>query len=279
MISRRREKCDGELCDNSAVCPACGTLVARAHQGTSTKPESGSRTNPANIIGLIAVCLVAGALLVTFNAGCKKPPAKPETVEVINPEELKIKADGGDADAQMKLGAAYANGRSVKQDYETAASYYRLAADQGHAGAQIALGELYEAGQGVPRDETEAARWYRRAAEQGHAAGQYAFAVMCLVGTGVPKDDAEALKWYRQSADQGYALALFHLGMRYKKGQGVAAEPAEAYKWLTLAAERGVAEATEIRDELKRSMTREQIAEGRQRAEAFAAKLPTTQPR
>lgn len=271
--------CDGKLDEDLAVCPARGTLVARAQQGAFTKPESGSRRNPANVIGIIAVCLVAGAALVTFNAGCKKSPAKPETVEVINPEELKSKADAGDADARMKLGAAYANGRSVKQDYETAASYYRLAADQGHAGAQIALGELYETGQGVPRDETEAARWYRRAAEQGHAAGQYAFAVMCLVGTGVPKDDAVALKWYRQSADQGYALALFHLGMRYKKGQGVAAEPAEAYKWLTLAAERGVAEATEIRDELKRSMTREQIAEGRQRAETFAAKLPTTQPR
>ena len=124
----------------------------------------------------------------------------------------------------------------------------------------------------MPRDFAEAANWYRRAAEHGDAAGQYSLAVMYLIGSGVPKDDAEALKWYRESAAQGYALAMFHLGMRYKKGQGVTADPAEAGKWLSLAAARGIAEATEILDELKRSMTREQIAEGRRRAEAFVVK-------
>ena len=65
--------------------------------------------------------------------------------------------------------------------------------------------------------------------------------------------------------------------MRYKKGQGVTQDPAEAYKWLDLAAARGIAEATEIRDELERSMTREQIAEGKRRARAFAPKKPATQ--
>lgn len=76
---------------------------------------------------------------------------------------------------------------------------------------------------------------------------------------------------------QGYALALFHLGMRYNKGQGVTPDPAETYKWLDLAAASGIAETTEIRDELKPSMAREQIAEGRRRAQAFVPKKPSTQ--
>jgi hypothetical protein len=249
-------------------------VVPHAPQNSAANPRQSASRSSAKVIGLIAVCLVVGLAAMVWISNRKAPIERTPVVEVINPEEIKAKADGGDAAAQLKLGKLYANGDGVKRDTKAAANYYRLAADQGNAQAQIALGELHEAGQGVPKDIAEAAKWYRKAAEQGNSAGQYALAVMYLMGTGVPKDDAEALKWYRASADQGYALALFHLGMRYKKGQGVTADPVEAYKWLSLAAERGVAEATEIRDEVKGGMTREQIAEGKRRAEEFAAKLP-----
>jgi hypothetical protein len=275
MILTRSEKHVGEASALTGIGLVCGGAATPE----SRRPAANRRTVAATLSARVVFILTKGLLLsfsLAFLAACKPSTTTHEVAETINPEELRTRAEGGDAEAQMKLGAAYANGQGVKADYKTAASYYRKAADQGHAGAQIALGELYEAGQGVKRDDAEAVQWYRRAAEQGHPAGQYALAVMYLVGSGVAKDDAEALKWYRASADQGYALALFHLGMRYKKGQGVTADPAEAYKWLTLAAERGVAEATEIRDEVKRGMTREQVAEGKRRAEEFAAKLSAT---
>lgn len=239
-------------------------------------------SSPRKTITVFTRLAAAGVLLGLALAliSCGKPPgASPPSVEVVNPDEIRAKADAGDAEARFKLGTLLVNGDGVKRDYQAAANYYRLAAEQGHAGAQIALGELYEAGRGVPQDNAEAAKWYRQAAEQGSAAGQYATGLMYLVGSGVPKDDAEALKWYRASADQGYALAIFHLGMRYKKGQGVPADPVEAYKWLTLAADRGVAEATEIREEVRRSMTREQVAEGKRRADEFAATLRTSPSR
>jgi hypothetical protein len=278
MSLSRCPKCGGEVSGLSGVCPTCGTVVPHASQGADANQKSPGSLSWARIIGVLALCVVA-ALAIVFVANRRTPVERPAVVEVINLEELRAKADSGNAEAQRKLGALYASGESVKRDYKTAAGYYRLAADQGVAGAQIALGELYEAGQGVPRDEKEAAQWYRKAADQGNAAGQYALAVMYLMGSGVTKDDSEALKWYRASAAQGYTLALFHLGMRYKKGQGVTADPVEAYKWLTLAADRGVAEATEIRDDVKSGMTREQIAEGKRRAEEFAAKLPANSPR
>lgn len=227
----------------------------------------------AGFIQILALGLVLTPVL--SSVGCRESAVEaPKAAEVINPEEVRTKADGGDAAAQFKLGALYANGDGVKRDYKAAAKYYGLAAEQGHAGAQLALGELHEAGQGVARDAAEAVKWYRKAAEQGSPAGQYALAMTYLQGSGVAKDDAEALKWYRASADQGYALAVFHLGMRYKKGQGVKADPIEAYKWLTLAADRGVAEAREIREEVKSGMTREQVAEGKRRAAEFVAKIP-----
>lgn len=228
--------------------------------------------SPAGLIRILALGLVLTPVL--LSVGCRESAVEaPKAAEVINPEEVRAKADGGDAAAQFKLGALYANGDGVKRDYKAAAKYYGMAAEQGHAGAQLALGELHEAGQGVARDAAEAVKWYRKAAEQGSPAGQYALAMTYLQGSGVAKDDAEALKWYRASADQGYALAVFHLGMRYKKGQGVQADPIEAYKWLTLAADRGVAEAKEIREEVKSGMTREQVAEGKRRAVEFAAKI------
>ncbi len=43
-------------------------------------------------------------------------------------------------------------------------------ADQGDASAQAALGFRYEAGDGVPEEVAEAIKWYRKAAEQGDAA-------------------------------------------------------------------------------------------------------------
>jgi len=43
----------------------------------------------------------------------------------------------------------------------------RARAEQGDAGAQLSLGLMYAIGQGVPRDYAQAAAWYRKAAEQG----------------------------------------------------------------------------------------------------------------
>ena len=234
---------------------------------------SGARRNPLKLIGMGAACLVIGGLLALWIANREPPVGTPNEVsEVVDLEGIRAKAESGDAQAQMKLGSIYARGQGVKQSYAEAAKWYRKAADQGHARAQTALGELYEAGQGVPCDEAEAARWYRRGAEQGDVVGQYSLAVLYVMGKGVPKDIAEAVKWYRQAADQGNALAQYNLGRRHKEGDGVPQDPVEAYKWLRLAAAQGLPDAAQAGDELKRSMTREQIAEGQRRADAFAAR-------
>jgi TPR repeat protein len=239
-----------------------------------TNQRPGDRQKPLKAIGILAVCLVFGSLLALWFATRTPPVAAPEVPEVIDLEGTRANAERGDAEAQNKLGSIYAKGQGVKQSYAEAAKWYRQAADQGNAGAQTALGELYEAGQGVPCDEAKAAQWYRRAAEQGHVAGQYSLAVLYVMGKGVPRDIAEAVKWYRQAADQGNALAQYNLGMRYKEGDGVPQDRVEAYKWLRLAAAQGLPDAAKARDELKRSMTREQLAEGQRRADAFVARTP-----
>jgi hypothetical protein len=131
---------------------------------------------------------------------------------------------------------------------------------------------LYEAGQGVPKDYAEAAKCYRKAADQGDIKGQYSLAVLYVTGNGVPRDSNEAMKWYRQAADQGEELAQFNLGMRYYEGSGVKPDLVEAYQWLSLAAARGVQDAATTLVDLKKKMTRDQLAEGERRAKAFVVK-------
>lgn len=263
MASQKCAQCGREISGSSPTCRTCSTPLA----GRSS----------ILIIGILALCLGAAVFFVAPLLMQKEATTVPEAAPPPDVEGIKVRAERGEAAAQAELAKLFSQGDGVKRDYKAAAMWYQLAADQGFAAAQAALGELYEAGQGVPRDDVEAAKWYRKAADQGDATGQYALAVLYLVGRGVAKDDTEALKLYRQSADQGYALALFHLGMRYKKGQGVPLDPVEAFKWLTLAAAGGIAEANEIRDEVQSSMKREQIAEGKKRAEAFSAKLAGSQ--
>jgi len=48
----------------------------------------------------------------------------------------------------------------------------RSKAEQGDAMAQYTLAGMYAQGQGVPQDYAEAARWCKKAAEQGNAKAQ-----------------------------------------------------------------------------------------------------------
>ena len=111
-------------------------------------------------------------------------------------DELKQKAEQGDADAQYNLGLMYYNGEGVPQDDTEAVRWWRAAAEQGFANAQSNLGVMYENGEGVPEDDEEAVRWFRAAAEQGLAEAQFNVGLMYANGRGVTQDDEEAYKWY-----------------------------------------------------------------------------------
>ena len=91
----------------------------------------------------------------------------------------------------------------------------------------------------------------------------------------MPQNNAEALKWYRLAADQGDELAQYNLGMRHYRGIGVKRDSVEAYQWLSLAAAKGMRDAIQDLSELKRGMTRDQIAEGQRRADALVPKKST----
>jgi TPR repeat protein len=143
-------------------------------------------------------------------------------------------------------------------------------AEAGEADSQVELGLRYDKGAGVVKDHAEAAKWYRKAAEQNLAKAQYNLGVCYAHGEGVVKDQVEAVKWYRKAAEQNDAEAQYNLGICYERHEGVAEDWVEAYKWLLLAAKQSVEAPKEHMTVLEsKLLTPEQIAQGQKRAREF----------
>jgi TPR repeat protein len=141
-------------------------------------------------------------------------------------EELKAKAEAGDAESEYRLGLCYFRGR------------------------------------GVTKDEAVAFRWSRKAAEQNYAPAQNNLGAAYATGRGVVKDNAAAFKLYRKAAEQNYAVAQCNLGLCYATGEGMTKDYVKAYTWFLLAAGQGYEPAKQNLTLLEKKMTAEQIAEG-----------------
>src|SRR5437867_11216286 len=84
-------------------------------------------------------------------------------------EEVKAKAEAGDAESEVELGLRYTNGEGVAKDQVEAVKWFRKAAEQNYARAQKNLSICYDKGEGVTKDQVEAEKWLRMAAEQDDA--------------------------------------------------------------------------------------------------------------
>jgi len=136
--------------------------------------------------------LFAGAWLIsprdfTRNAGAAvapqplKIPTKP--VSASEPatgtlESIRRLAEQGDAAAQFSVGARYATGEDVPQDYVEAVRWFSMAAEQGHVVSQATLGAYYWAGRGVPQDLVKAYLWSVLAKAAGDEASKYRVSVL-----------------------------------------------------------------------------------------------------
>jgi putative methionine-R-sulfoxide reductase with GAF domain len=107
-------------------------------------------------------------------------PAKSPNLpaDVTDLASLRKVAAQGDPAAQFALGARYATGEEVNQDYTEAVRWFTMAADQGHILAQATLGAYYWAGRGVPQDLTKAYYWSVLAQAGGDQASKYRVAVL-----------------------------------------------------------------------------------------------------
>lgn len=100
-----------------------------------------------------------------------------------------------------------------------------------------------------------------REAVKGDAGAQHAVGIALETGRGVARDEAAAARWYFLAADQGVAKSQLSLGIMSEQGRGVPESYVEAFKWYNLAAAQGDKEAAGFKENLRKSMTPEQIAE------------------
>lgn len=78
-----------------------------------------------------------------------------------------ISAERGDAEAQMRLGLLYYEGKKIPQNYEQSLRWLLMAAKQGDALAQSYVAQQYKLGMGTPVDETQSKYWSLKAEKAG----------------------------------------------------------------------------------------------------------------
>lgn len=145
-------------------------------------------------------------------------------------------AEAGDAEAQFKLGALYANGKGVEQDSKIAAKWLRKAAKQGWMAAQTLLGWCYAGGNGVSQNMAEALEWYSAAAEQGDTDAMCSLADIYSSGQpGIEQNIQAMLTWYETAANAGHPKAQYMLGKLMATGELLPQNDEAAFQWLTLA--------------------------------------------
>ncbi len=161
------------------------------------------------------------------------PPA------LIGPLSLRLAAASGNPSASFEVGARFAEGKGIRQDFKQAAHWYTKAATRGFALAQYRLATLYERGLGVDKDLGRAKIWYERAARQGNVKSMHNLAVL-TAGSGTGNSDyGQAARWFGEAANRGLADSQFNLAILYQNGLGVSKDLKQAYQWFGLAARSG----------------------------------------
>jgi len=124
-------------------------------------------------------------------------------------QAMTLKAEQGDAVAQLGLGLSYYLGRNVRdgsplaQDYAQAVRWLEQSAKSGNSYAQWHLGGMYHEGKGVAQDDGLAARWFLEAARQGNLKARINIAFFYFEGTGVEQDFEKAFAWASLAAYRG----------------------------------------------------------------------------
>jgi len=84
-------------------------------------------------------------------------------------------------------------------------------------------------------------------------------------------DYVPAVRLFRPLAEQGNAKAQNMLGVMHRRGQGVARNSVRAFVWFSRAAARGDAKAKSQLRDVSQAMTREELSQARDMAQACEA--------
>jgi len=148
----------------------------------------------------------------------------------------------------------------------------KLKAEAGNATAQNRFGEMLEYGFGVKRDPKAAFEQYKRAADQGFVTAQHNIGRSYNFGTGVKQDYAAAENWYRIAANKGYTKSMFYLGTLYATAHGKDNSEDQdiiAYAWMSNAAALGDKTASAIENRLLMKLEKPQVGTAKALSEEY----------
>jgi TPR repeat protein len=107
------------------------------------------------------------------------------------------------------LQGAPADDHVVAARWAEALTFVEMAAEKGVTDSQERCGHIYATGgRSVPQNWTTAAKWWRKAAEAGDVDAQWYIGLCYYYGRGVARDAAQAKVWFMKSAAQGNPAAV-----------------------------------------------------------------------
>jgi len=164
--------------------------------------------------------------------------------------QLQARAEGGDAEAQNRLGEKYLTGEGIDQNKEVAVLWFRKSARQGNADAMCNLGIAYYNGAGVAINDSLSLAWFLAAQKAGCERAAEAvpraeselspwaitkayelLADMYQQGEALPHDQAEALRWWQKAASRGDTDVELALALIFLEGNGVPQDVAQGRHW------------------------------------------------
>lgn len=149
----------------------------------------------------------------------------------------------------------------------------RIKAEQGDAIAQSMLAVMYAKGVEFDQDLKEAIKWYERAANNGNAQAQFELGLMYAKGQGVNQDHDQKLKWFLLSAESGFSDAQYQLSQHYLDQHNFY----EAYKWISMACSKSSGETfkkySESKESISHHLSTEQLNQATKEAKIIQSKI------
>jgi hypothetical protein len=143
-------------------------------------------------------------------------------------------------------------------DWAGAVANWQPFAAAGDADAMFNMGQAYKLGRAVPLDKAIARDWYRKAAAKGHLPAQANLGIL-LFQAG---EKTEAAQWLKSAADRGEMRAQYVLGVAHWNGDGVPRSLPLAYAYLARSSAQGLTEATGALNNLTRTISPVERANG-----------------
>ena len=154
--------------------------------------------------------------------------------------ELRNRADGGNADAQVRYGNMLMKGiGGVEKDRKLAARYYSLSAGQGNIQGMLAFSKCLSYGRGVERDVDAAVALIQEGVKRNDPIAKDRLGTCYRYGRGVPDSSLRATELYKQAAESGYPHGEFHYGWMRLHGNGCRKDIPEAVEYIKRASDHG----------------------------------------